>query len=202
MFTELSKSKSAILDAAANCFMAMGSDVASIDDVAHSLGSTKGRIYHHFPSKGALTSAVRIRATMFTLDAVTPVIDNKKTPSENLRTMAYTHVLTVLETLPYHKVVLQYTGSKVAKSTTAYERDLLTKIHGLRSQYEDLFRAVLEAGIQQQEFRQQNLPVALYGILLLLNSSIFWYMPRDEEAGTTPHDIADQLAGMAVAALT
>ncbi len=201
MFEELSKTKSEILDAAANCFMTMGSDVASIDDVAHSLGATKGRIYHHFSSKGALTSAVRIRATMFTLDAVTPVFDSQKTPSENFRAMAYTHVLTVLGTLPYHKVVLQQSGLKNTKSTTPHERDLLTKIHDLRGQYEDLFRAVLKAGMQQQEFRQQNLSIALHGVLLLLNSSVFWYVPREKEPKTTRHDVADQLADMALAAL-
>lgn len=201
MSNELSEAKSEILDAAAKCFMAMGSDVASIDDVAHSLGATKGRIYHHFSSKGALTSAVRIRATMFTLDAVKPVIDSQKTPSENFHAMAYTHVLTVLETLPYHKVVLQHSGLKTAKSTTAHERDLLTEIHTLRGQYEDLFRTVLKAGMQQQEFRQQNLSIALHGVLLLLNSSVFWYIPRDKEPKAICHDVAKQLANMALAAL-
>ncbi len=201
MFEELSKTKSEILDAAASCFMAMGSDVASIDDVAHSLGATKGRIYHHFPSKGALTSAVRIRATMFTLEAVTPVVDSAKTPSENFRAMAYTHVLTVLGTLPYHKVVLQHAGMRTPKSITAHERELLAEIHSLRTQYEDLFRTVVKAGMQQQEFRQQNLSVALHAVLLLLNSSVFWYIPRDGEQKTTRHDIAEQLSGMALAAL-
>lgn len=201
MFEEISKSKSAIIDAAAKCFMEMGSDVASIDDIAHSLGSTRGRIYHHFPSKGALTSAVRMRATLFTWDAVTQVIDTQKTASENFRVMAHTHVLTVLNSLPYHKVVLQHYGLQSAKSTTEYERDLLTEIHALRRQYEDLFREALQTGMQQQEFRQQNVSVALHSVLLLLNSPVFWYLPRDNDSETTRDDIADQLSHMALASL-
>lgn len=201
MFEEISKSKSAIIDAAAKCFMEMGADVASIDDIAHSLGSTKGRIYYHFSTKGVLISAVRIRATMFTWDAVTQVMGTQESASENFRLMAYTHILTVLNSLPYHKVVVQRYGLQSAKSTTAYERELLTKIHASRRQYEDLFREVLQTGVQEQEFRQQNVSIALHSVLILLNSPIFWYRARDDDTKMTREEIAEQLSRMALASL-
>ncbi|MGD9915173.1 MAG: TetR/AcrR family transcriptional regulator [Rhizobiaceae bacterium] len=47
-------SRADILRTAALCFMERGYYATSIDDVARKLGATKGRIYHHFPSKGDL----------------------------------------------------------------------------------------------------------------------------------------------------
>ena len=47
-----------ILMAAADCFMERGYSATSVDDVARRLGATKGRIYHHFPSKSALFAGV------------------------------------------------------------------------------------------------------------------------------------------------
>ena len=111
LHTPPSASKTQILDAAARVFMLHGVDVASIDDVARDLGATKGRIYHHFPSKGVLVAEVCLRAADFTYRKVAPVIDPAAPADENLRVMIRTHVPEVLRTLPYHKVIRQaYTG--------------------------------------------------------------------------------------------
>lgn len=193
-------SKAQILDAAANCFMSLGSDVASIDDIARSLATTKGRIYHHFSSKGALLSAVRMRAISFSINALID-IDYSKTPPEVLRNMAYTHVLTILETLPYHKVVLQHYRNSVAKSTTAYERELIAEIEEKRTVYEDLYREVIGKGMKNGAFIERDLSVALHSVLLLLNSPVFWYKPLDKHRPQNRQDIANQLADMALASL-
>ncbi len=50
-----------ILAAAAQCFSQQGFAATSIDSVARFLGSTKGRVYHYFPSKLDLFNAVRDR---------------------------------------------------------------------------------------------------------------------------------------------
>lgn len=197
-----SSSKTEILDAAAECFMTLGSDVASIDDIARSLGATKGRIYHHFSSKGALLSAVRMRAVLFTLGSVVPIIDHNKTPAENIRKMAYTHVLTILETLPYHRVVLQHYRKNAAKSTTDYERELISEIDVKRTEYENLYREMLISGMKSHEFVKRDISVALHSVLLMLNSPIFWFTPLKENKRKNRQKIANQLADMAVACLT
>lgn len=195
-------SKTEILDAAATCFMTMGSDVASIDDIARSLGATKGRIYHHFSSKGALLSAVRMRAVMFTLAAVKPIYDTSKNPAELLRDMAYTHVLTILETLPYHRVVLQHYRKNAAKSTTDYERELISEIEEKRTEYENLYREVIIKGMQSDVFIKRDISVVLHSVLLMLNSPVFWFTPLQTNKRKNRQEIANQLADMAVACLT
>lgn len=197
-----SSSQTEILDAAAECFMTLGSDVASIDDIARSLGATKGRIYHHFSSKGALLSAVRMRAVRFTLATVSPIIDQNKTPAKMLHLMAYTHVLTVLETLPYHRVVLQHYRKNAAKSTTDYERKLISDIEIQRTEYEDLYRKAINQGMLVGDFVKRDISVALHSVLLMLNSPIFWFTPLKENKRQNREEIAAQLADMAVACLS
>ncbi|WP_165929239.1 TetR/AcrR family transcriptional regulator [Shimia isoporae] len=197
----MSKSKAEILDAAAEVFMKLGADTASIDDVARHLGATKGRIYHHFPSKGVLLAEVCLRAADFVHEVVGPAVDASATPEANLRRMIALHIPEILRTLPYHKVIIQSYVGMNQKSTTALERELFDRIRVERRQYEDIFRNILKAGIEDGSFREQNLSIALQSVLLLINAPVFWYKPRKNEPTNFVADLTDQLADMAVSAL-
>lgn len=181
--------------------MRLGADTASIDDVARQLGSTKGRIYHHFPSKGVLLAEVCLRAADFVLQKVPPVIAPNASPEANLRQMILTHIPEVLRTLPYHKVIIQSHVGVQQKSTTALERELFAQIQQERKAYENLFREVLQAGMQDGSFRAQNTSIALQSLLLLINAPVFWYRPRTDEPETFVAELSAQLADMALAAL-
>lgn len=197
----MSKSKGEILDAAAEVFMKMGADSASIDDVARHLGATKGRIYHHFPSKGVLLAEVCLRASDFVHEVVGPAVDPAATPEANLRKMITLHIPEILRTLPYHKVIIQSYVGMNQKSTTALERELFDRIRVERREYEDIFRSILKTGMEDSSFKRQNLSVTLQSLLLLINAPVFWYTPREDEPENFIPDLAQQLADMAVAAL-
>ncbi|MDE4305346.1 TetR/AcrR family transcriptional regulator [Phaeobacter gallaeciensis] len=201
MLEQISASKSEILDAAAHCFMTMGADSASIDDIAASLGSTKGRIYHHFPSKGALLAAVQLRAARFTYQAVSAVADDALPPQLCLERMARAHVMEVLRSLPYHKVILQtYTGAR-AKTSNAFERGMQAQVRAEHRQYAELFRDQIARGIEADIFPERNLTVTVAGLMLMLNSPVFWYQPDRGAGQEFRNTIADDLAEMALASL-
>lgn len=201
MLEQISASKSEILDAAAHCFMTMGADAASIDDIAASLGSTKGRIYHHFPSKGALLAAVQLRAARFTYRAVTKAVDGEADPETCLQRMARAHVLEVLRSLPYHKVILQtYTGAR-AKTSTPVEEGLQAQVRTEHRQYAELFRDQIARGITAGVFAERHLSVTVAGLMLMLNSPVFWYQPGRGDEQNFRETVADDLADMALASL-
>lgn len=201
MIEPISASKSEILDAAAYCFMTLGAETASVDDIAHRLGSTKGRIYHHFSSKGALLFAVQLRAAGFTHRAVEAVIDPNLPAVETLDQMSRSHVYAVLSSLPYHKVILQtYTGGR-AKAITEVERALQCKVREGQRQYESLFRAEVARGIAEDSFASRNLTVAVAGLLLILNSPVFWFRPERGASKDFIDTIARDVSGMALASL-
>ena len=76
--------------------------------------------------------------------------------------------------------------------------EILNEISVLQTEYEMMFRTVLEAGIASGVFRKQNISVALRSFLMMLHAPIYWYEPRTDE---NEKDIADQLALMALKAV-
>lgn len=199
--TKKKDTKTSILDAAAECFARSGAEQTSIDDIARTLNATKGKIYHHFRSKGELLSDVQIRSVQLTMDQVKPVFD-KGGPSRELFTdMACAHVRTMIAELAYHRVVVENVQSRDMASTTAYERKLLGKIRTLTRKYEEIFRQVILAGIADGSFRDQTVSVALHSVLILLNSPVFWYQRRAHETDADREAIVRQVAEMAYGAL-
>jgi AcrR family transcriptional regulator len=198
-------SRQEILDAAALSFMKLGAEASSIDDIARSIGATKGRIYHHFRSKGMLHGEVVLRSADLVRDAVLPVLDMDLSPPERMERMAYEHIIELFRSLPYHKVVVQTYLGITAKFTSEHERALMEEISVRRNQYEDLFRATIAEGIEAGVFKAQDVSVAVQGVLLLINSPCFWYSEKPDQP--EPQDsfarsVATQLSQMACASLT
>ena len=201
MVEQISRSKSEILDAAAHCFMMLGADAASVDDIAAQLGSTKGRIYHHFSSKGALLAAVQLRAAGFTYRAVEQTVDPSLPAAVSLDNMSRSHVYAVLSSLPYHKVILMtYSGAR-AKSVTEVERALQDELRQGQRQHEALFRQEVARGMQDGSFATRNLTVAVSGFLLILNSPVFWFQPERGATQKFIDTIAHDVSRMALASL-
>lgn len=181
--------------------MALGADAASIDDIAARLGSTKGRIYHHFPSKGALLAAVQLRAASFTHNAVGPVVDDSLPALECLTNMSRTHVYAVLNSLAYHKVILQtYAGTRT-KTVTEVERDLQDRVRQGQRAYELLFREQIARGISEGTIEDRNLTVAVAGLMLILNSPVFWFRPERGASQAFLDTITRDVTSMALASL-
>lgn len=202
MLEQISTSKSEILDAAAHCFMTLGVESASVDDIAAQLGSTKGRIYHHFPSKGALLAAVQLRAAGFTYRAVEGLIDANLPAVKSLERMARGHIYEVLNSLAYHKVILQtYTAGTQAKKMSRVEMDLQEQIRTGHRQYEMLFRTEVARGISEGSFQDRNLTAAVAGLLLVLNSPVFWFRPERGASQEFIDTIARDISSMALASL-
>ena len=187
-----------ILDAAATAFATHGVDQTSIDDIARALGATKGKIYHHFGSKGELVCAIRKHSVQLTLDRVSPYFEADTPPPKKFHAMAEAHVVAMISELAYHRVVVEEMRGSGTGSITDSERQLRLEITALQSEYEDMFRSVLAAGIASGAFRDQDLSVTVRSFLMMLHAPIYWYQPRGSQNSRA---IATQLADMALGAV-
>ena len=187
-----------ILDAAATAFATHGVDQTSIDDIARALGATKGKIYHHFGSKGELVCAIRKHSVQLTLDRVSPYFGADTPPPKKFHAMAEAHVVAMISELAYHRVVVEEMRGSETGSITGSERQLRLEITALQSEYEDMFRSVLAAGIASGAFRDQDLSVTVRSFLMMLHAPIYWYQPRGPQ---NSQNIATQLADMALGAV-
>lgn len=187
-------SRADILSAAATLFMQRGYTETSIDGVAHALGSTKGRIYHHFRSKADLFAGVFRAGMDMNYAAIEPCRALPGPAAQRWRRMAFAHVLQMIEARPFQRTVWMGVEMHLRGATTPEQRSVFTELIRYRSDYGDIFRKVIAEARGDGDFDFQDLSITNQLMFMTLNSPIFWYAPR---AGETRADI-ENLAEMVV----
>lgn len=190
-------SRADILMAAAQCFMARGYSSTSIDDVARSLGATKGRIYHHFPSKSELFAGVFRTGMDMIYEAVSPLTTLPGTALPRWREMAFTHVRMMMTTKPFQRAVWIGVEMHLRGATTPEQREVFNELLEYRTRYGNLFRDTLLQGREEGTFRFNDLSVTNQLMFMTLNSPIFWYSPRRGEKQSDLDGLAWQVVEFA-----
>lgn len=196
------KSRDQILIAAADCFKENGFAATSIDDVAHTIGATKGMIYHHFRSKMDLFFAVYRRGMEINFEATQPHADSENGDAlSRLTRMAMAHTLALMDHQPFQRVLAQGVAMHQTGSTTAAQRETLGELIRSRDTYEALFNRAIESASAEQKIPVANSSVTTKSFLAVLNSTVFWYSPRDGETVNKRIALARDLVTFAVQGL-
>lgn len=184
-------SRLGILNAAARCFMERGYTETSIDDVARSLGATKGRVYHYFPSKADLFAEVFRTGMDMNFAAVRPLSQMAGPALPRWRKMARTHVMQMITTKPFQRAVWIGVEMHLRGATTPAQRDVFNELIDYRSEYGNLFRDTLLQGRREGAFAFESLSITNQLMFMSLNSPIFWYSPRTGETVADIEEIAE-----------
>lgn len=195
------KGRRQILDAAANCFMERGYSVASIDEVARRLGSTKGRIYHHYSSKADLFADVFKTGMDMNYEAVLPVYESAAGQTEKIIRMARVHTCQIIETKPFQRAVWEGVEMHLRGATTPEQRETLAELTAYRDNYGELFKTVLQACKKEGSLTFTNISIANQMMLVALNSPLFWYTPRPGEQKADFDNIVEQVVTFAMRGL-
>lgn len=182
-----------ILEAAACCFMERGYTETSIDDVARSLGATKGRIYHHFRSKADLFAEVFRTGMAMNYATVEKYRSLGGPASARWKRMAFAHVMQMIATQPFQRVVWMGVEMHLRGATTPEQRTVFTELLQYRTDYGDIFREVILLGREEGDFRFENISITNQLMFMTLNSPIFWYAPRVGETRANIEDLAQQV---------
>ena len=196
-----SQSRDQILKAAAECFKENGFAATSIDDVAYNLGATKGMIYHHFRSKIDLFFAVYQRGMEINFEATEPETLSDASPLAHLARMSMAHAVALMAHQPFQRVLAQGVAMHQTGSTTAAQRDTLSKLIKTRDTYEELFRSAIEAAAADTDVKLDNPSLASKSFLAVLNNTVFWYSPRRRNATAEQVSIALDLVNYALRGL-
>ncbi|MFN3548088.1 MAG: TetR/AcrR family transcriptional regulator [Mesorhizobium sp.] len=186
-----------ILRAAASCFMERGYTATSIDDVARRLGATKGRIYHHFPSKADLFAEVFRHGMDINYEALAPYLGMAGPAAVRWRRMAKAHVLQMIDTKPFQRAVWLGVEMHLRGATTPEQRSVFNELIDYRDRYGAQFRETLLQCRDEGVFRFDNLSITSQLMFMTLNSPIFWYSPRTGETRADIEAIADQVVDYA-----
>ncbi len=182
-----------ILEAAARCFMERGYTETSIDDVARSLGATKGRIYHHFRSKADLFAEVFRTGMDMNYATVTPFRDLPGRASARWKRMAFAHVMQMITTQPFQRAVWMGVEMHLRGATTPEQRTVFSELLQYRTDYGHIFRAVILKAREEGDFNFDNVSITNQLMFMTLNSPIFWYAPRVGETRSDIEDLAQQV---------
>ena len=193
------ESRDEILRAAAEIFMEYGYAATSIDAVAERLGATKGRIYHHYPSKSDLFFEVQIAAMKRINEEVEPIARGPGSPAERLARMALRHMQVLLTELPMQKVAVQGLERYLLGKTNTLKR--LRSVVKMRDDYENIFAEVIDEGIRLGQFIDLPPKLATKPFFGALNWATVWYYPRRLQNPQSIEEIAQTIADVAVRGL-
>jgi len=191
-------SRAEILSAAAECFKNRGYSATSIDDVARRLRATKGMIYHHFRSKTDLFCAVYQRSMEINFACVAPYLDFSGSALEKLARMSHAHAVTMMAHQAFQRTNALGVDMHRFGSTTHEQRETLDEFIVSRNEYEALFRQAIQAAVDECGLPEQDYSISAKSFLSTLNSSVFWYTPRQEDPREEQHELATELTGFAL----
>lgn len=189
----LDNSRADILEAAAICFMERGYTETSIDDVARSLGATKGRIYHHFRSKADLFAEVFRAGMDMNYAAIAPHRTLPGPASVRWKRMALVHVMQMITTRAFQRAVWMGVEMHLRGATTPEQRSVFAGLLQSRTDYGNIFREIIVGARAEGDFDFGNVSIANQLMFMTLNSPIFWYAPRVGETRADIEDLARQV---------
>lgn len=190
-----------ILDAAADAFMLGGYNATTIDDIANSVGATKGLIYYHFRSKFDIFLAVYKEAMMRTHARVSPCVGGPGTGFDRLLSMSTEHVLQIMVNLGYHQVVHEGVREQRSVALRPQQREKLAELNRLRAEYEDLFKSVAVAGIEDGSIRPLEPNMLVRTVLSSLNAVDMWYRPNPDQSEDDLSELASQVTDIVVSGI-
>jgi AcrR family transcriptional regulator len=186
-----------ILHAAADCFMERGYSATSVDDVARRLGATKGRIYHHFPSKADLFAGVFQHGMDRIFAAVEPYRDMPGPAVERWKKLAFVHTIRMMKSKSLARAVWEGVEMHLRGATTPEQRLVLDGLVSYRNSYADIFRETIARARDEGDFIFEDVAITVQSMFMALNSPIFWYVPRTGETDDDVHNIARQIVTFA-----
>ena len=190
---DLSDSKREILDAAAQCFMEQGFHATSIDVVARRMGSTKGRVYHHYQSKVALFFDVHRLGMELLFNSVDRAMRSTGDPLKVLVSMMKAHALALFEHHTYESVVVQGVQLHRFGALTERQRSELQDLIASRDSFEKLFKDQASLAKKAGLLGELDVSIAVKVMLGGLQWSLIWYRPELDSEQASREPLAEKL---------
>ena len=130
----------------------------------------------------------------FCFNAVLPIVSQPMPANEKLLAMAKAHGGVMMDTLPFQRSIRQGVNSYLHGPELGADREVLNQLIARRNEYEDLYRAVLQQGLEDGTLSVPDIAIAGRAIMGALNSLVDWYRVRPDQSRANQMQIADTLA--------
>lgn len=170
-----------ILEAAAQIFREKGFHAASMNDIAQAVNLQKGSLYHHVSSKQEILVAILDQALDMLIGEMMRVMEQDVLPEEKLRIAvgAYLEALTKRPDL----------AGVLLLEHRSLEPEYRLRHVPRRDRFENLWHQIIEQGIEQGVFKNNDPSLAVKALLGIMNWTIMWYRP---DGKLSAKEIAEQ----------
>jgi TetR/AcrR family transcriptional regulator, cholesterol catabolism regulator len=179
--------KNTILEAAAHIFSQKGYHAASMQEIADAVKLQKASLYHHVTGKQEILLALLDKALDLLIERISIVMNMPLQPDQKLRTAMDSYLHTLLEN--------RHLASVLLLEHRSLEPDLRLKHIPRRNRFEELWRNIIQEGIEAGVFCDVDPSMTARALLGLMNWTITWYRP---EGVFSPEEIAGQYWQMIV----
>jgi AcrR family transcriptional regulator len=174
-----------ILEAAAQIFRQKGFHAASMQDIAQAVHLQKASLYHHVNSKQDILLALLDQALDLLIAQMEAVLLQPLAADEKLRQGMKAYLETMLE------------NSDLAAVLLLEHRSLKPQYHARhiprRDRFEQLWREMIQDGLDQGVFDQDDPALTARALLGVMNWTITWYRAG---GSLTPDDLAQLYADL------
>jgi AcrR family transcriptional regulator len=174
-----------ILEAAAKIFSQKGYHATSMNDIASAVNLQKASLYHHVNSKQEILLSLLDEALDLVISKISAVIALPVPAEEKLRLAMCTYLKTLSEQHNLSAILLLEHRS--------LNPDLHSRHLPRRDRFEQLWRDLLQSGIDEGVFNYQDVPLATRALLGVMNWVVTWYR---EGGDLSISEISDQYADL------
>jgi AcrR family transcriptional regulator len=170
-----------ILEAAAQIFSHKGYHATSMSDIAGAVNLQKASLYHHVKSKQEILLSLLDEALDIVSEKIGVVIEKPVPADEKLRLAMCTYLKTLTEQRDLAAILLLEHRS--------LSPDLHKRHIPRRDRFEQLWRELLQSGVNEGLFKLHDVAVATRGLLGVMNWVVTWFR---EEGSLTISEISNQ----------
>ena len=171
-----------IIEQAAFLFKSKGYSASSMRDLGERVGVEAASLYNHIRSKEDILEDICIRISNTYISHLTEIEKKNISPAAKIEALIRLHVRIIIEDTEGVSVVNNEWKHLPEPSLTIFKTS--------RRDYERRFAAIIQQGIEQGEFQNVNISVALFTILSAVRWVELWYKPdRDISTYTLENDI-------------
>jgi TetR/AcrR family transcriptional regulator, cholesterol catabolism regulator len=173
-----------IILAAADVLRRKGYDATTMKDIAAQVNLTAASLYHHFANKDALIIAVLEGGLDYAISQIEPVMNADMPHARKLAEMVRLHVVNITDNtavgaaMVFEVQPLLNLSPSSRNGYTDTEDSLIARRDSFftrRDYFEEMFRQVIQSGIEAGEFRSVDVPIFVKSMLGAQNWVGVWY---------------------------
>jgi len=162
--------KDTIKDVSIDLFHKKGYFASSINDIARAAGIQKSSIYYHYSNKEDILFDI-LKTTMIDLDAnLEKQLKGIEDTEERMRAAIHSHTLFHMER--QKEVIIS--DSEIRGLTV----DNYKTIIKMRDEYDHKFQSIIERGIDEGVFAENDHKILSYGIITMCTAISIWFNPQ------------------------